>query len=163
MKISIGKITAPVGIKGELRVYPYIDDTAGFASVKKVEIDKKEYSLEKTRMQSGMLVVKLTEIADRNEAEKYRNKEILVEKEDFVLEEDSFFDVDLIGMRVEDEDGRFVGKITDVLHNAAQDLYQIKKEDGKSFLLPSVHQFVLNVDVDNLLMTVKLIEGIDLV
>lgn len=161
MKISIGKITAPVGIKGELRVYPYIDDAAGFASIKKVQIGETEYTLEKTRMQKNMLVVKLAEIADRNAAEGYRNKEILVEKDELKMPEDTYLDVDVIGMEVFSSEDVKIGEITNVLHNCAQDIYEITKTDGKAFLLPAVKEFILDVDMDAKCMKVKLIEGID--
>ena len=161
MKISIGKITAPVGIKGELRVYPYIDDAAGFASIEKVEIDKKEYTLEKARMQKNMLVISLAEITDRNAAETFRSKEILVEKDELELDDGCYLDVDIVGMEVYSAENSKIGIVTNVLHNSAQDLYEITKTDGKTFLLPAVKAFVLDVDVPHRRMTVDLIDGID--
>ena len=66
----------------------------------------------------------------------------------------------LIGLNVIGEDGKAVGTVRDVITRPAQDLYEIEKADGGSFLLPAVKEFVLDVDMENGRMTVRLPEGI---
>ena len=45
-RIKIGKIVNTFGIKGELKVYPYIDY---IDELSKIYIDNKEYTLSKSR------------------------------------------------------------------------------------------------------------------
>ena len=37
-KVKIGQITAPVGIRGEIRVFPYTDRESRFSDIKKVYV-----------------------------------------------------------------------------------------------------------------------------
>ena len=67
--IRLGRITAPVGIKGEMRVYPYTDDMTRFSDIKKVLIEGREYPVSRARYQKDMVVLKLEGIDDRNAAE----------------------------------------------------------------------------------------------
>ncbi len=165
--IRLGRITAPVGIKGEMRVYPYIEDKTRFSAVKKLVIGGREYGLLSARVQKDMAVIRLAGISDRNAAEALRNKEVMIRREDlWELEEDFYFVDDILGIRVETEDKSFKGVLKDVHANPAHDLYEIEPldENGepdpkKSFLLPAVKEFVLKVDLEKGLMTVKLIEG----
>ncbi len=48
-KIKLGKITAPVGIKGEVRVYPYTDIPERFSQIDELEIDGKYVEIENAR------------------------------------------------------------------------------------------------------------------
>lgn len=159
---KLGQITSPVGIKGEMRVYPYTDDTTRFSAVKTilVEGEKEPRKLEKYRPDKNLVVIKLSGIDDRNASELYRGKNLLVNKEDFPLDEDVFFADDIVGIEVYTEDGQRVGKVSNILNKPNQDIYEIEKEDGKSFMLPAVKEFVLDVNVSEGKMTVHLIDGI---
>ncbi|MBQ4234146.1 MAG: 16S rRNA processing protein RimM [Firmicutes bacterium] len=165
--IRLGRITAPVGIKGEMRVYPYTDDMTRFSDIKKVLIEGREYPVSRARYQKDMVVLKLEGIDDRNAAETMRNKELLLDRKDlWEVPEDTYFIDDIMGIGVRSEDGSFKGFLTDVIQSPAHDLYEISPEgpDGSpnsaaSFLLPAVKEFVISVDLSGRVMTVRLIEG----
>jgi len=159
---KLGQITAPVGIKGEMRVYPYTDDITRFSAVKTliVEGEKEARSIEKLRSDKNLLVIKLSGIDDRNTSESYRGKNLLVSKEDFSLSEDVYFAEDIIGIKVIDEDEHNVGIVKNILNKPGQDIYEIEKPDGKSFMLPAVKEFVLEINPEKGCMKVHLIEGI---
>ena len=76
------------------------------------------------------------------------------------LPEDTYYIKDLIGIKVTDSNGEYVGIVSDVLKNNAQDLYEIELENKKKFLLPAVEEFVLNINMEEKTMKVKLIEGL---
>ena len=157
--IRLGKITAPVGIKGELRVYPYIDMTR-FSDIENVMIDGKSYTLVSARMQKDMNVIRLSRVNDRNTAELFRNREIIVKRSELKnMPESTYFIEDLVGMTVVSTDGRKVGTLKSVINNPAQDIYEIGSDDGNTVMIPAVKEFIVSVDVEENLMTVKLIEG----
>ena len=157
---KLAKITAPVGIKGEIRVYSYLNELTRFSDIEEVFLDGRTYELENARVQKGMVVLKLSGIDDRNAAELLRDKELFADKNEVDLGEDNYFTDELIGCAVEDENGEKVGELTDIISNPAHDLYQITTQAGKSFLLPAVHEFILSVDTENRLIRVHLIEGL---
>lgn len=159
--IKLGKITAPQGIKGEVRVLPYTDVPERFMQIDRVLLCGRERRIEKVRVNGKMLVVKLEGAEDRNAAEALRNAELFLSRDDMWEQpEGSYFIDELVGMSVLDEDGKLIGKLAKVHSRPAQDLYEIEKPDGGSFLLPAVKEFVLVVDTEKSAMTVRLIEGL---
>ncbi len=74
------------------------------------------------------------------------------------LPEGQFYVRDLIGMEVEER--LFSGIVTDVLQNTAQDIFEVKRDDGKTVLIPKVDAFVQKIDGKERLITVTLIEGL---
>ena len=74
--------------------------------------------------------------------------------------EGQFYIRDLIGMEVEEQGGSFHGVVTDVLQNTAQDIFEVKRDDGKTVLIPKVDAFVQKIDGKERLITVTLIEGL---
>ena len=160
-RIALGRITAPVGIKGELRVYPYLDQ-ARFSDIRKVVVEGRgECVLQSFRANGKMLVVKLSCSSDRNTAETLRNLELfLPEGQELDLGDDTYYVDDLKGMKLFSEDGALVGTLKEVHSRPAQDLYEVEKPDGGIFLLPAVKQFVLEVDKSGGKMTVRIPEGL---
>lgn len=159
-KIKLGKITAPQGVKGEFRVFPYTDEITRFSEIPYVLIDGLKHKISKARYQKNLVVLKVEGVEDRNAAEALRGKELLLNREDmWVQPENTYFIEDLIGMTiVSDEDGKEIGKLVKVIQNSSQDVYEINTGNG-SFLLPAVKEFIKSVDVENKLMKVHLIEG----
>ena len=160
-KIKLGQVTAPVGIRGEIRVYPYLEQTR-FSDIEKLCIENgAPRTIEKCRPDKNLLVIKLEGIDDRNTAETLRGKDLyLPEDAELDLGEDTYLVDQLIGMKAALEDGSEVGELTQVITRPAQDLYEIKMPSGKSFFLPAVRQFILSVDLEARIITVRLPEGI---
>ena len=52
----LGKITSPVGIKGEMRVYSYLDELTRFSDIEEVLLDGRRVKLERVRFQKDMAV-----------------------------------------------------------------------------------------------------------
>lgn len=159
--IKLGKITAPQGIKGEVRVYPYTDELTRFSEIESVLLDGQKRKIQNARYMKNMAVLKLEGVDDRNMAESLRNKELLLAKEDLWEQpEDTYFIDDLLGCAVASEDGADVGTLKNIISRPAQDLYEIERADGSTFLLPAVKEFIKNVDLDSKTITIHLINGL---
>ena len=159
--IKLGKVTAPQGIKGEVRVYPYTDEITRFSEIEAVLLDGQKRKIQNARYMKNMAVLKLEGIDDRNAAEAIRGKELLLSKEDLWEQPaDTYFIDDLLGCSVASEDGSSVGMLKSIISRPAQDLYEIERADGSTFLLPAVKEFIKNVDLDNRIITIHLINGL---
>jgi len=160
--LKIGQIISVVGIKGELKVYPYTDVPNSFENFNEVIIDNTTYKIEKVRRKSDNIVIlKLFGIDDRNTSETYRQKLVFIDKKDTKpLLEGSYYIHNLVGLLVETTEGIYIGELVDVIQNKSQDLYEIRIENGETFLLPAVEEFIINVDIEKRKMVVKLIEGL---
>ena len=159
--IKLGKITAPQGIRGEVRVYPYTDKLTRFSEIEAVYLNGRRCRIRKVRYMKNMAVLKLEGIDDRNAAEAVRNQELMLPKEELWEQpEDTYFVDDLVGCSVVSEDGSPVGTLKAVHSRPAQDLYEIESEDGKSFLIPAVKEFVKEVNVPEKRIVIQIIEGL---
>ena len=70
------------------------------------------------------------------------------------LPEGRYFIVDLIGCRVEDEQGGLIGTLTDVLKPGANDVFAVDTENGE-LLIPVVDAFVTDINPEKRRITVK--------
>lgn len=159
-RFRLGQIVNAVGLKGESKVYPYTDYKERFEELDSLYIENTVYEIEKVRYMGEMAVIKFAGISNRNDAEALKGKYLYIDRENArTLGEDEYFVPDLIGIDVKDEEGKFIGKICDVIQNSAQDVYEIEISKGKTFMIPAVGEFILNVDINNKEMIVRLIEG----
>ena len=68
-----------------------------------------------------------------------RDRVISADREDFTLEDTEYFIEDIIGMAVFDVDtNQNYGKIFNVLQTGANDVYEIKDENGVERLVPEM-------------------------
>ena len=160
-KIKLGKIVNAVGLKGEVKVYNYSDSEEVYERTPEIYAGDRLLKVQNVRIQKNMVILKLSGIDDRNAAEAAKGTELFITEADLPeLPEGQFYIRDLIGMEVEEQGGSFHGVVTDVLQNTAQDIFEVKRDDGKTVLIPKVDAFVQKIDGKERLITVTLIEGL---
>ena len=161
----IGDLVNTQGIKGEVRVVPCVDDVTRFELLDRVYIDKKgiitDYEVENVRYHKQFVLLKLKGIDDMTSAERLKGSIVKI-TEDMAIpcEEGEYYIRDLYDMIVVTDKGEELGVITDILFTGANDVYVITPEKGRDILIPAIKQVVLDVDVENKKMTVKLLEGL---
>ena len=72
---------------------------------------------------------------------------------------DEFYDHQLVGLRVEDQQGATLGSVTEVVHGA-QDLLVVTRTDGGHVMVPFVGALVPEVDVAGGRLVVDLPDGL---
>ena len=164
--LQVGVITTTHGVRGEVKVFPTTDDPARFKKLKNVVLDtgKELVDLEVAGVKffKNMVIVKFKGIDNINDVEKYRKKSLYVTRENAVkLKKKEYFIADLIGLSVIREDnGEVLGELTDVLQTGANDVYEVKMEDGKEVLLPAIRECIKNVDLQKGEITVHVMKGL---
>ncbi|MBP9920368.1 ribosome maturation factor RimM [Proteiniclasticum ruminis] len=145
--LTIGEITKPHGIKGEVKVFPLTDDIQRFKKLKRVFIDGQEVKISYVTVGHDRAILRLEGVDSVEDAEKLRKKLLVVPREEAVrLEEDAYFIEDLKDCTVYDEEGLELGKVAEVIQTGANDVYWIKKP--KELLIPAIRDVVLSVDVE---------------
>ncbi len=163
--LQVGIITSTHGVRGEVKVYPTTDDPRRFRRLKEVVLDtgreKLNLEIEGVKFFKQFVILKFKGLDNINDIEKYRQKSLYVTRKNAVrLQRDEYFIADLIGLKVQDEDGTELGTVKDVIETGANDVYEVEMADGRSLLLPAIKQCVLNVDVENGMMQVHVLEGL---
>ena len=152
--IDAGEIVTTHGVKGEVKVLPWLDDPEVLCDFDRVRIDGREYEMESCRVQKTCNLVKLAGIDTMEAAQAMRGKTMQLYRED--IDDEVIFAAELIGVEVFCE-GEQIGKIVDVLDYPGNSVYVVK---GKyEYMIPAVKAFILSTDMEKNEMQVKLIEG----
>ena len=150
---QVGVITAPHGVRGEVKVFPTTDDNARFKNLKTVLLDQGRGTRE--------LEIEGVKFFKNNDVERMRQAKLLVTRENAVeLGKDEYFIADLIGIQVVSDEGEELGTISDVLQTGANDVYVVSKDGAKDLLIPAIHACIQNVDVAAGQMEVHLLPGL---
>ena len=121
----------------------------------------KEYEIENVRFHKQFVLLKLKGIDDMTAAETLKGTVVKITEDMAVpCEEDEYYIRDLYDMEVVTVEGENLGIISDVIFTGANDVYAVKNEEGKEILIPAIKDCIINVDVENNTMTVKLLEGL---
>ncbi len=151
--IDAGQIVNTHGIKGEVKVMPWLDSPDMLCEFDRCRIDGREYEMETCRVQKACNLVKLQGIDTMEQAQLMRGKTLQLYRAD--ISDDVIFGVELLGVEVFC-DGQKIGEITEVLDYPGNSVYVIGKNE---YMIPAVKEFILSTDLENNTMEVRLIEG----
>ena len=152
--IEACEIVTTHGVKGEVKVLPWVDSPDILCEFDRCRISGKEYTIESCRVQKSCNLVKLSGIDTMEDAQAMRGKTIELYRED--IDDEVIFAAELIGMEVFC-DGSSIGKITEVLDYPGNSVYVVKGEH--EYMIPAVKAFILSTDMEKNEMQVKLLEG----
>lgn len=153
----IGLFVRPHGVKGEIKLMPLTDDLSRFRSLSDAYIEASEGSYRPVKVLSARVandesvIVLLDGVGRMDEAERYRNKYLCVDREHAVkLPENTWFVKDIIGCRVVSTAGEELGVVEDVYETTANDVYVVR---GKRRLsVPALKKLLRSVDIENKLI-----------
>ena len=135
-KILVGKIVAPQGIRGEVRIQTYSDAPMDF---KKFNIISDKFKAEDFRFvrtipNSTVIIAKINGYDDRNAAETLRGTELFIGREDLPdLGEQEYYQTDLIGLTV-NQRGNIIGRVACIQNFGAGDILELENGDMVSFI-----------------------------
>ena len=163
--LRVGVISSSHGVRGEAKIFPTTDDVQRFKKLKTCILDtgraNKEIHIECVKFFKQMVILKFKEITSIDELMPYKGKDLLVTRDQAVkLEENEYFICDLIGLRVVTDEGEDFGVLTDVIQTGANDVYEVKRPDGKEVLLPVIDECILDVDLEKQQVTAHIMPGL---
>lgn len=159
--IVLGRVSAPYGLQGWVKVHAFGDDPLALAEMSKwwlgLDPDSSEgwkvVELQDSREQGSALFARLEGVGDRTAAEALKGMYVGAPREALpVPAEDEFYWGDLIGLAVVTEDGESLGKVSGLIESGAHDVLVVRDEQngmeaGKERLLPFVAKVIRRVDV----------------
>lgn len=160
--LEVGKIVNVHGVMGEVRVQPWADSPDYLCQFKTLYVDKTHWPIkvERARVHKNLVIMKLEGVTDVNGGMALRNAVLYIDRKDAKLPEGSFFLADIYGLEVLDADtGTFLGKIDDVLTLPANNVYVVKGGE-RELMIPAVPQFVIETNVEEGYVRVRLMEGL---
>ncbi len=161
--LTIGKITKPHGVRGEVRVLPLTDTPERFTWLEHVYLghdDPKLVAVESVRRHKNSILLKLVGYENRTEAEALRGQFLQVtEAEAIPLEEGEYYLFQLEGLLVVTDDGERLGRVVEVIETGANNVFRVSGNRG-DVLLPDIDDVVLDINFDDGRMTVHCLPGL---
>ncbi len=163
--LRVGVISNTHGIRGEVKVFPTTDDASRFEQLKEVILDtgKEQMTLHVAGVKyfKQFVILKFKEYHNINDIERYKGKDLYVTRENAVpLEEDEYYIADLLGCKVVTDDGKDFGILKDVMETGANDVYVVKTKEHGEVLLPYIDDCILNIDIENKVITAHIMPGL---
>ena len=163
--LEIGQIVNTFGIKGFVKVNPFVDDVLRFDDLEKVYLKRnkelKEMEVEEVKYHKNMVLIKFKGIDRVEDAELLRNSYLEVDRENAIeLEDGEYFIADLLGIDVYTEEGETLGKLEDIFNTGSNDIYVVKSEDGKQLLLPAISEVIKEINIQEGKIIVDISQGV---
>jgi 16S rRNA processing protein RimM len=171
--LAVGRVLAPFGLRGEVRIEFLTDFPDRFRGLKQIFIgsdfsgndgDASAFTpvnLERFRYHRGQGVLKLAGYDDRNAAETLRDLLLWVPTSEAVpLSEDEYFVYQIEGLAVWTTKGEHLGTVTEVLFTGSNDVYVVQDANGREILIPAIADVIQQVDLANGRLVVELMEGL---
>ncbi len=164
-RILVGRIGAPHGLKGQLRIKPYTQDPQALATYGTLYTDRAGLEVEITaaRRHRDMIIADLAHVTDRNAAQALNGVKLYIAREQLgpVDGEEDYYHADLIGLAVRSGAQQPMGQVVAVRNFGATDLLEIDPGAGRpSWFLPFTRECVPVVDVGGGYMVITPPEGL---
>jgi 16S rRNA processing protein RimM len=163
--VTIGKVVAPFGIRGELKVRSFTDIPDRFVTLDAIYLSPGYvlYTIEGVRPYKGadMLLLKLRSVDDATAAEALRDSDLCIPLSALSqLPPDSYYQHDIVGLQVFSLDGTLIGVIDDIMSTGGNDVYILKTPSSKQILIPAIKDVVKQIDLIRHVMYIDPIRGL---
>jgi 16S rRNA processing protein RimM len=152
--VVMGRIGAPHGVRGAVKVRPESADPASLTAYHVWWLRGRDDSWRANpvltvREQGEWLVAELAGIESREAAGALRGVEVGIPRESLpALGADEHYQADLVGMAVVNRDAVLLGALRGFLESGAHPIARVIGEDGAERLIPWVVDYIDRVDAD---------------
>lgn len=153
--VVVGKIVGLFGVKGWVKIRSYTDPRVQIAEYRpwRVAMDGEwlSFDVEAVQPQGKSLIARLAGIADRDQAVRLMNSDIVIDRSQLpALDKDEFYWRDLTGLKVLNLHGVELGTVESLFETGANDVLVVRKEGNPEILIPFVTDRVIHyVDIES--------------
>lgn len=156
--LVLGRITAPFGVRGWVKVRIFGDDPASWASMPCwwicadeacADAAWQERRLIGSKVQGKGVVVRFEGIADRTAAEGLKGMYVGAPREALPeIAQNEYYWADLVGLEVINQAGEALGRVAALMRSGAHEVLEVRDASAQRRLLPFVAAVVKEVDLD---------------
>ena len=163
--VPIGRVIKPHGIKGRVKVEYFGEDLDRFLLYREVIIRDptgraQTFEVVEAVLQPPRIILTLKGIQTIEETEPLIDREILVPRETLPeLAEDEVYWIDLLGMGVETEEGKRLGRVKTIFPTGAHDVFVVEG-CRREICLPATAEVVKRVDRERSVVKVRWMKGL---
>jgi 16S rRNA processing protein RimM len=163
--VPIGKVVKLHGIKGKVKLHYFSDDLNAFLRYRNVIIEDRSgvprsYEILEATPQPPRLILKLKGIETIEDAEPLVDREVFVEREALPdPEQGEYYWIDLLGMTVESDQGKGLGRLREILSTGANDVFVVQGKRREIFL-PATDEVITKIDHQRGVIEAHRMEGL---
>lgn len=161
--VTIGRVSKPHGVRGEVRVVPLTDLPERFEWLEYVFVGDRNpvrVPVESVRYHGESILLKLGGYPTRDDAERLRDQLLQVPEEDAIpLEDDEYFLFQTIGLDVFTENEIPLGHVTEILETGANNVFVVNGEKGE-LLIPDIPDVICDVDIESGRIVIRPLPGL---
>jgi 16S rRNA processing protein RimM len=156
--LEAGKVSSTHGVRGEVRIEPWTNSPEFLCGFNILYIDGVPMKVLSMRPHKTSLITLFDGIDSIDSAVRLKNKVVFIDRNDASLEAGEHFIADLIGLTAVDEaTGEELGKISEIIPLHPNNVYVVTGQ--REILIPSVPEFVRDINIEAGRITFKIIEG----
>lgn len=146
----MGRIAAPFGVKGWIKVQPFTEDLNSLPAYDKWWLGRdgewQEHQVERAQAQGRVVVAKLKDCEDPETAMLFRGRQVAVPREALPQTgANEFYWADLIGLRVINKEAQDFGQVDRILETGANEVLVVQGERER--LIPFIADVIKEVDL----------------
>lgn len=151
--LIVGRIGRIYGVKGWLKIFSFTRPTKNIFSYSpwflKINDTSHAINFEKFRKHGEDFLVKFLGIDNPEDASHYINHDIVITEEQLPqLNDGEHYWRDLISLKVINQNGFLLGKVTDLIETGANDVFVVTNNDKHKILIPYVKGlYIRNIDL----------------
>jgi 16S rRNA processing protein RimM len=159
--LAVGRITRAHGVRGEVAVLNLSEVESRFRPGSALSLeDGRVLTVASARPHGHRLLVRFEGVEDRTQAEALTGQVLLIPAGDAPPPPPGAYWVhQVVGLAVVTEEGKSLGRVREVLHNPANDLWVTEGPRGE-LLIPALSEVVIEVDVEAGRAIVRNVEGL---
>ena len=158
--ITIGKIIAPWGIKGKLKVEVVTDFPQRFTPSSEIYINRQPMTIDSIEWHKGEAIIKLDIIDSIEDSQRLRGQQVEIHhSQAYPLPEGQYYHFQLIGLEVWTTQGELLGTVTEILTADSNDNYVVRGTRGET-LIPAIEDVIKSIDLNRGCIVIEPIEGL---
>jgi 16S rRNA processing protein RimM len=158
--IVVGRVVAPWGARGEIKVEVMTDFPDRFSPQEEVHIDGRPMTIERSRLHQGRVILKLATIDSVEAAQGLRGRFLEVPQSQLrPLPKDEYYQYQLLGLEVWTTGGELLGRIANILPTGSNDVYIVPSRHGE-LLIPAIEDVVKSVELERGRIVIEVINGL---
>ncbi len=157
--VLMATIGAPHGVRGELRAKPYSDNPLALGKYGALsDMNGRTYTVKTIRSAKNVVVMRLSGVDTREAAEKLKGVSLYVARDclpDDDLDNDEFYQADLIGLDTRDAQDKTYGKVSAIHNFGGGDILELAVPGKRSVMIPFSETSVLDIDLEAGIITLE--------
>lgn len=163
--VALGVVARPHGVRGEVHVHLFNPESRLLLECDHVVLRLPDgewvADIKRSRPEKAGILMHFAETDSREAAEELRGAEVCIPRAALPpVGDDEFYHHDVIGLRVEDENGKELGRVEQMIRYPAAECFLVRAADGDREV-PNVDAYIVAMDIEGGRIVMRDIEGLD--